>query len=123
MDLKSLMESAKKKDFIKFVIQKVEESLVGVYQRAKPTEMLQQSIVFDMDGFSMGHITNKAGMIYFSMFRVQIYQLLYDSLLPPPLFGIGIEACLELVQYYEANYPELLFRAYIINGILRIVMF
>ena len=32
--------------------------------------------------------------------------------------NLGTDAVLQVIQYYEANYPEMLHRAYVINGII-----
>lgn len=62
IDLKGMMESLKKKDVVKYVVRKVEDSLVDLYRRAKATEMLQMSIILDLEYLAMGHLTNKPGI-------------------------------------------------------------
>jgi hypothetical protein len=65
-DLKGILRSAKKKDYVMYVVYLVESSIAKVnsdlqkYKRS-PDAIVQSTIIFDMEGFSMQHITNKQG--------------------------------------------------------------
>ena len=66
-DLKGILRSAKKKDYVMYVVYLVESSIAKVnsdlqkYKRS-PDAIVQSTIIFDMEGFSMQHITNKQGI-------------------------------------------------------------
>lgn len=65
-DLKGVMMSVKKKEYFYFVVQLVEKSVSlsttqpECYSRG-PNTLSQSTIIFDMDEFSMRHITYKPG--------------------------------------------------------------
>ena len=71
-DMKGILNSAKKKDYLYHVISLVEETLLMTKKDPKrygrsPNIPIQSTIIFDMDQFSMRHITYKPGtVIYFS---------------------------------------------------------
>lgn len=66
MDMKGVLRSAKKRDFIMYVVYLVETSIWRVisdpqkYKRS-PDTMVQTTVIFDLEGLSMQHITNKQG--------------------------------------------------------------
>lgn len=67
-DLKGILRSVKKKDYITHVVNLVESGMNIVYNnpeqyKRSPDALVQSCIIFDMDGFSMGHITYKPGII------------------------------------------------------------
>ena len=70
-DLKGLLLSSKKKDCVLHVLQVVEKNFLMVrndpikYKRS-PDAIAQTSVVLDLEGFSMNHITYKPGMKYFA---------------------------------------------------------
>uniref|UniRef100_A0A0P5N3Q7 Cral/trio domain-containing protein n=2 Tax=Daphnia magna TaxID=35525 RepID=A0A0P5N3Q7_9CRUS len=92
-DMKGILRSTKKRDYVMKVIHLVESSIWLVksnpekYRRSSDA-IVQSTIIFDMEGFSMQHITNKQAM----------------------------ESAVKLVQIYEANYPEYLHRVFVINA-------
>ena len=63
-DLKGVLSSVKRKDYINFVASFVEKSKRLMYEnqtrlKIKKTTMMQQTVIFDMYDFSMKHITHK----------------------------------------------------------------
>ncbi|XP_046633881.1 SEC14-like protein 2 [Daphnia pulicaria] len=92
-DLKGILQSVKKKDYVMHVIELVERGIRTVrnnqakYKR-RPDAINQACVIMDMAGFSMRHITYKP----------------------------ALETALQLVQFYEANYPEFLRRVFVINA-------
>ncbi|XP_057372014.1 SEC14-like protein 2 [Daphnia carinata] len=93
MDLKGILRSAKKRDYLMHVIGIAERCVISMRNnpdkfKQSPDAISQLTIIFDMDGFSMRHITYKP----------------------------GIDTVLQLLQVYEANYPELLRRVFVINA-------
>lgn len=93
MDLKGILLSAKKRDYLTYVIEIVERSFQRVRNDPKkfkrsPDAIAQSTVIFDMAGFSMRHITYKP----------------------------ALDTAIQLVQLYEGNYPELLRRVFIINA-------
>lgn len=66
-DMKGILQSAKKKDYLMHVVYLVESSINRVrndperYKRSADA-VVQSIIIFDMDGFSMRHITYKPGI-------------------------------------------------------------
>lgn len=92
-DLKGILLSVKKKEYLNHVICVVEESIKIVKVqpqrfRRSPDALVQSTIIFDLEGFSMRHITYKPAM----------------------------ETAIQLIQLYEANYPELLYRVFVVNA-------
>ncbi len=65
-DMKGVLNSVKKKDYIYHVISLVEETLAfpkkDPQRFGRPNAPIQSTIIFDMDQFSMRHITYKPGM-------------------------------------------------------------
>lgn len=67
-DMKGILRSAKKKDYITHVVYLVEKCIRLVldepetYKR-RPDAIVQSTIIFDMEGFSMRHITYKPGNV------------------------------------------------------------
>ncbi|KAK4311734.1 hypothetical protein Pmani_016790 [Petrolisthes manimaculis] len=89
-DMRGLLSSVKKSDYIRYTIRVLEDSRKDMMQQ---TQILghpvnQQCCVFDLENFSLKHVTWKPAM----------------------------DVILELVQLYEANYPEFLKCAYVINA-------
>ena len=66
-DLKGILQSVKKKDYVMYVIELVERSITMVrnnqakYKRS-PDAINQACVIFDMAGFSMRHVTYKPGI-------------------------------------------------------------
>ncbi len=66
-DIKGVLRSAKKIDFIMYVIYLIELSISKVisepnkYKRV-PDAIVQTTIIIDMEGLSMQHVTNKKGI-------------------------------------------------------------
>ncbi|XP_046633860.1 SEC14-like protein 2 [Daphnia pulicaria] len=92
-DMKGILRSTKKRDYVMKVIHLVESSIWLVKSnpetyRRSPDAIVQSTIIFDMEGFTMQHITNKQAM----------------------------ESAIKLIQVYEANYPEYLHRVFVINA-------
>jgi len=93
IDLKGLLLSAKKKDFLYHVFSLVETSIKKSkeYQEkynSSPSVITQSTIIFDVEHLSMRQITYKP----------------------------AVDSALQAVQFYEANYPELLRRVFVINA-------
>ncbi|KAG7158498.1 SEC14-like protein 2-like [Homarus americanus] len=89
-DMRGLLSSVRKNDYIRYTVRVLEASRQDM---AKQTQILgypvtQQCCIFDLDNFSLRHVTWKPAM----------------------------DVILELVQLYEANYPEFLKCAYVINA-------
>lgn len=65
-DMKGILRSSKKKDFVMYVVYLVETSIWRVmsdpqkYKRS-PGAIVQTTIIFDLEDLSMQHITNKQG--------------------------------------------------------------
>uniref|UniRef100_A0A0P5M7D1 Cral/trio domain-containing protein n=1 Tax=Daphnia magna TaxID=35525 RepID=A0A0P5M7D1_9CRUS len=92
-DVKGILRSVKKKDYVMYVVYLVECSIARVNADLKkfkrsPTAIVQSTIIFDMEGFSMSHITTKQAM----------------------------DSAIKILQVYEANYPEFLSRVLIVNA-------
>lgn len=72
-DMKGILHSVKKKDYLMHVVNLVESSIRAVktypekYKRT-PNALVQSTIIFDMDGFSMRHITHKASKYMYCSF-------------------------------------------------------
>jgi len=93
IDMKGILHSAKKKDYLYHVYTLVETSIEASKQYKKkhnlPSSFMPQStIIFDMEDFAMRHITYKPAM----------------------------DAAVQIIQFYEANYPEYLRRVFVINA-------
>ncbi|XP_046460719.1 SEC14-like protein 2 [Daphnia pulex] len=92
-DMKGIMHSSKKKDCVLHITQILEKNFLMVrndpskYKRS-PDAIAQTCAIIDLEGFSMSHVTYKP----------------------------AIDAVIQCVQMYEANYPELLRRVFIINA-------
>ncbi|XP_063601788.1 SEC14-like protein 2 [Penaeus indicus] len=89
-DMRGLLSSVRKKDYVRYTIRVLEASRKDM---EKQTQVLghpvtQQCCIFDLENFSLRHVTWKPAM----------------------------DVILQLVQLYEANYPELLKCAYVINA-------
>ena len=66
IDIRGILHAIKKKDYITHVINLVETSMSMVLKnptryRRSPDALVQSTIVFDMEGFSIRHITYKPG--------------------------------------------------------------
>jgi hypothetical protein len=73
MDLRGMLLSAKKRDYAMTVIHLVERGIVDARNnnatkfKQSPDSIFQMTVIFDMAGFSMHHITYKPGTYRFSM--------------------------------------------------------
>jgi metal transporter CNNM len=70
MDLKGMLMSAKKRDYLMTVIEVVERGIMDARKnpnqfKRSPDSIFQMSVIFDMAGFSMRHITYKPGIPVF----------------------------------------------------------
>nr|CAH0109544.1 unnamed protein product [Daphnia galeata] len=88
-----ILLSAKKRDYLMHVIEVVEKTFLTVRNNPKKFKkssdsIAQSTVIFDMAGFSMRHVT----------------------------FKPALDTAIQLVQLYEGNYPELLRRVYVINA-------
>jgi len=93
IDMKGILQSAKKKDYFYHVYSLVESSVKFAkdYQEKLdlPSSVITQStIIFDLEDFAMRHITYKPVM----------------------------DSAIQVIQFYEANYPEFLRRVFIVNA-------
>lgn len=89
-DMKGILSSCKKKDYLLHIMYMVEtsfklatENLVKNQPDKVDKILAQSTIIFDMEEFSIRHITNKAAM----------------------------DIAIQFFQMLEANYPELLRKA------------
>ena len=69
MDMKGILRSVKKRDFVMYIAYLVELSISKVItdpKKYKPTPdaIVQTTVIFDMEGLSMQHITNRQGTKY-----------------------------------------------------------
>jgi len=93
-DMKGLMLSTRKPDYVNYIFSLVEKDMKYVrthpeeHNNLSPTEVFQSTMILDLEEFGMQHITHKPSM----------------------------EAVMDYVQFYEANYPEILRRMFIVNG-------
>ena len=64
-DMKGILSSCKKKDFLSYVLYLVEQNNATVnsnmakYQLKPGDSMVQATLIFDLEGFGMQHITHK----------------------------------------------------------------
>ncbi|XP_046460752.1 SEC14-like protein 2 isoform X2 [Daphnia pulex] len=92
-DMKGILRSAKKMDFIMYYVYLVEGLIAKFaadpkkYNRV-PDALVQSIIIFDLEGLSMQHVTNKK----------------------------IIDLSIKLAKFYEANYPEYLHCAFAVNA-------
>ena len=78
-DMKGILRSTKKRDFVMYVVYLVETSIWRVmtdpkkYKR-EPDAIVQTTIIFDLEGLSMQHVTNKQGKnlrhLWFLLIRI-----------------------------------------------------
>ncbi|XP_046460746.1 SEC14-like protein 2 [Daphnia pulex] len=92
-DMKGILRSTKKRDFVMYVVYLVETSIWRVMSDPKkykrvPDAIVQTTIIFDLEGLSMQHVTNKQ----------------------------AVDAAIKIIQIYEANFPECLSRVFVINA-------
>jgi len=82
-DLKGILQSVKKKDYVMYVIELVERSITMVrnnqakYKRS-PDAINQACVIFDMAGFSMRHVTYKPGILRSFPLSVYFNSILND---------------------------------------------
>jgi hypothetical protein len=74
-DMKGILRSTKKRDFVMYVVYLVETSIWRVMSDPKkykrvPDAIVQTTIIFDLEGLSMQHVTNKQGILWF---RLRVY--------------------------------------------------
>lgn len=74
-DMKGILRSTKKRDFVMYVVYLVETSIWRVMSDPKkykrvPDAIVQTTIIFDLEGLSMQHVTNKQGIL---RFRLRVY--------------------------------------------------
>lgn len=66
--MKGILRSTKKRDFVMYVVYLVETSIWRVMSDPKkykrvPDAIVQTTIIFDLEGLSMQHVTNKQGIV------------------------------------------------------------
>lgn len=116
IDIKGILHAIKKKDYITHVVNLVETSMSMVlrnptrYKRS-PDAIVQSTIIFDMEGFGMRHVTYKPGRIPFGFTLENLIIFSYHQ-----FYILAMDAAFKIIQIYEANYPELLYRVFVING-------
>ncbi|KAI9561416.1 hypothetical protein GHT06_012373 [Daphnia sinensis] len=93
LDLKGILLSVKRKDYLTHAIKIVEQSIVAARNNPakyipSPTTISQSTVIIDMAGFSMRHITYKP----------------------------ALDTAMQMLQLNEANYPEFLRRVFVINA-------
>ena len=75
-DIKGILHSSKKRDCVLHILQEAEKNFVNVrndpktYKRSSDA-IAQTSVILDLDGFSMNHITYKPGKM-FQIFQERI---------------------------------------------------
>ena len=67
--MKGILRSAKKKDFVMYIAYLVESGISKVISDPKkykptPDAIVQTTVVFDFEGLSMQHITNRQGTTF-----------------------------------------------------------
>jgi len=92
-DMKGLLLSTKKKDYINYTISLMEKDInyIRTYperHNLSPTEVFKSTMILDMTDFGIQHITHKP----------------------------TLDASVQYIQFYEANYPEVLRRMFIVNA-------
>ncbi|XP_076062028.1 SEC14-like protein 2 [Oratosquilla oratoria] len=89
-DMRGLLQSVRRAEYVRYTVRVLERSRADMREQSRRLgrPVLQQSCVFDLHNFSVKHVTWKPAM----------------------------DVILQLVQIYEANYPELLHCAYVINA-------
>lgn len=87
MDCKGLFSSVTKEDYMKNIIL-FNENCVRLGDQEHSSSLVQSTAIYDMEGLSMGHITHKQ----------------------------NVEVSIEGTQIFDANYPELMKRLFIINA-------
>ncbi|MCL4133613.1 UNVERIFIED_CONTAM: hypothetical protein GTU68_044313, partial [Idotea baltica] len=89
-DMRGLLHSCQKRDYIRYTIQVLEQSLEDMRDKSKKwgRPINRQSCIFDLENFSIKNVTWKPAM----------------------------DVILQLVQIYEVNYPEILKHALVINA-------
>lgn len=90
VDIRGLLLSCSRDDYIRYTIQQIEKSKVRMVEESerRGTPGCQQTCIFDLEGFSIREFTWKP----------------------------ALDMIVNLMQVYEANYPELLRVAYVINA-------
>ncbi|XP_046633856.1 SEC14-like protein 2 [Daphnia pulicaria] len=93
MDMKGILRSAKKRDFVMYIAYLVEFSISKVIEDPKkykpsPDAIVQTTVIFDLEGLSMQHITNRQ----------------------------AVDVAIKLITLYEANYPEYLSNILVVNA-------
>ena len=86
IDIKGLLLSSKKKYCIMHILQVIENNFLNVRNdpkkyRLSPDAIAQTSVILDLEGFSMNHITYKPGIVFqkcrrISLIKHSIYILL-----------------------------------------------
>jgi metal transporter CNNM len=81
MDLKGMLLSAKKRDYLMTVVEVVERGIRAAQNnptkfKRSPDSIFQMTVIFDMAGFSMRHITFKPGIQSASNSNPKIYIML-----------------------------------------------
>ena len=65
VDIRGLLQSAKKRDYMKYVIHMVEKHVTEMSYKVKPTKIFQQTVIFDVEFLSMRDLTYKPGKFRF----------------------------------------------------------
>ena len=73
--MKGILRSVKKRDFITYVIYLIESSISKVMadpKKYKPTPdaIVQTTVIFDMEGMSIQHVTNRKGNVAYYVSRI-----------------------------------------------------
>jgi hypothetical protein len=90
IDIKGLLLSSKKKYCVMHILQVIENNFLNVRNdpkkyRLSPDAIAQTSVIVDLEGFSMNHITYKPGKIFHKTNLLNIKELInsdmFDSLM------------------------------------------
>lgn len=86
----------------------------------KEHPVTQLDLIFDMNNLSFWQLASKKSMSQKKHFCSSLKELKICMSLKNASCWINaaIETILEVVRRYEANHPEILHKAYVINGIL-----
>lgn len=120
MDMKGILRSAKKRDFVMYIAYLVEFSISKVIEDPKkykrsPDAIVQTTVIFDLEGLSMQHITNRQGTLN-AYTRIVLYIWIQNMYNFVNFTFIAVDVAIKLITLYEANYPEYLSNILVVNG-------
>lgn len=124
MDLKGILQSITRKDFIRAVIWFCEQGRKKWRDECEKTGrkgLYRTTVIADTEHLTLGQFTNKLGqyIIYLSMdFSYKEFKYIQPG--PGPnndfFFFTVFETMIEQIQIYQKNYPLTMRRVFVING-------